>query len=94
MGREARDLESNNATAATSYTGERNSSGTQAQGLTGNGAGYTQATSGSRTKDLVGDVTGRGQTSGAGTTGTTGTTGTGTMGTGTSGTHSGTGYTR
>ena len=77
MGREARDLE----TAATSYSGEHSSTGVQAKGLTGNGAGYTQATTGSRTKDLVGDVTGRGQT---GTTGTTGS----------AGTHSGTGYTR
>lgn len=73
-----RNLENDATTAATSYSGEHSSSGVQAKGLTGNGADYTQATTGSKAKDLVGEVTGRGQTSGTGTTGT----------------HSGTGYTR
>lgn len=86
MGRDAGNPESN-VTAATSYTGEHSSSGIQAKGLTGNGADYTQSTTGSKAKDLTGEVTGRGQTSGTGTTGSTGTSGT-------SGTHSGTGYTR
>jgi len=81
MGREARNLENDTTTAATSYSGQHSSSGVQAKGLTGNGANYTQTTSGTKAKDLVGDVTGRGQASGTGTTGT-------------SGTHSGTGYTR
>ncbi len=81
-----RNLENDATTAATSYSGEHSSSGVQAKGLTGNGADYTQATTGSKVKDFVGEVTERGQASG------TGTTGPGT--TGSKGTHSGTGYTR